>query len=76
MDLLARLYVFLLVLSADNLCKHFGPRSRPIKCQSLSGSKLFDTLIVFLKFFFEKIDFEKSQQTTAKVQKITQHAKS
>ena len=32
----------------------------------MSGSKLFDTLIVFLKEFFEKVDFEKSQQTTKK----------
>ena len=30
----------LLVLSADNLCKQFGPRP---------GSKLFDTLVVFHK---------------------------
>ena len=26
----------------------------------------FDTLIVFLKEFFEKVNFEKSQQTTTK----------
>ena len=32
----------LYLLSADNLCKQFGPRSGPIKCQALSGSKLFD----------------------------------
>ena len=31
--------------SADNFCR--------------SGSKLFDTLIVFLKQLFEKVDFEK-----------------
>ena len=36
-------------------CKHF----QQITCASLSGSKLFDTLIVFLKFFFEKVNFEK-----------------
>ena len=29
--------------SADNLCYQFGSRSRPILCQSVSGSKLFDT---------------------------------
>ena len=35
-------------LSADNICKQYGPRSGPS-----SGSKLFDNLIVFLKEFFE-----------------------
>ena len=30
--------------------------------------------MVFLKEFFEKVDFEKNQQTT-KSRKITQHAK-
>ena len=38
-------------LNADNLCKQFGPRS---------GSKLFDTLVVFLKEFSKKVDFEKN----------------
>ena len=50
----------LLVSSADNLCKQFGSRSGPTKCRAWSGSKLFDTLMIFLKEFFEKIDFEKS----------------
>ena len=36
------------VLSADNLCKQFGPRSGPLKM----GSKLFDILMVFLKELF------------------------
>ena len=40
-----------------NFCRQFGPRS---------GSKLFDTLIIFLKEFFEKVDFEKNQRTTKK----------
>ena len=43
----------LLVSSADNLCKQFGPRS------ALSGSELFDTMMVFLKEFF-KITQQKS----------------
>ena len=30
------------------------------------GSKLFDTLLVFLKEFFLNVDFEKNQQTTKK----------
>ena len=38
----------ILVSSADNLCKQFGP------------SKLFNTLMVFLKEIFENLDFEKS----------------
>ena len=46
-------------LSADNLCKQFGPRSGPTQCQSWSGSKPFDTLIVFLKELFENLYFEK-----------------
>ena len=31
---------------------------------------LFDTLMVFLKEFFEKVDFEKNQQTTKKHEKF------
>ena len=49
----------LLVASGDNLCKQFGSRLWPDKT-----SKLFDTQMVILKEFFEKIDFEKNQQTT------------
>ena len=30
------------------------------------GSKLFATLMVFLKEFFKKVDFEKNQQTAKK----------
>ena len=51
----------LLMTSADNLCKQFGPRS---------GFKLFDTLMVILKELFEKVDFEKNQQTTKKHGKL------
>ena len=54
------------MVSADNLCKQFGPRSGPTKCRVLSGSKLFDTLMVFLIEFFEKVDFEKNKQMTIK----------
>ena len=43
-----------LVPSADNLCKQFETRSGPTKCRAWSGSKLFDTLMVFLKEFFKK----------------------
>ena len=52
-----------LLLPVDNLCKQFGPRSGPTKCQSWSGSKLFDTLIVFLKdFLFKSADDHKSMK--------------
>ena len=51
--------------SADNHCKQFGPRSGPTECWSWSGSRLLDTLMVFLKEFFEKVNFDKNQQTTA-----------
>ena len=45
----------LLVSSADNLCKQFGPRSGPTICRAWTESKLFNTLIVLLKVYFEKI---------------------
>ena len=44
----------LLVLSADNICKEFGPRS---------GSELFATLIVILKEFLKKKMILKNNQT-------------
>ena len=31
--------------------------------------------MVFLKYLFEKVDFDKNQQTITKAWKITQHAK-
>ena len=56
----------LLVPSVVHLCKQFGSRSGTTKCRARSGSKLFDTLMVFPKELFEKVDFEKNQQTTKK----------
>ena len=41
-------------VTADNLCKQFGPRSGPTERQTWSGSKLFDTDIVPEKVIFEK----------------------
>ena len=41
-----------------------------------SGSKLFDTLMVFLKDVFEKVNFNKKSTEDKKACKITQHAKS
>ena len=47
------------VSSADNLGKQFGPRSGPTNRWARSGSRLFDILMVFLKDFFQKVNFEK-----------------
>ena len=65
---LFRLTLCLLVSSADNLCKQFGPRSGPTKCRAWSGSKLFDTLTVYLKEFFEKVDFENFSRRQKSIQ--------
>ena len=53
-----------LLLSADNLCKQFGPRSGLAVCPSWSVSKLFDSLMVFQKNFFEKL-FKKKKKKSA-----------
>ena len=45
-----------LVPSAYNLCKQF----EPTKCRAWSVSNLFDTVVVFLKEFFEKVYFQKN----------------
>ena len=57
-------FLYIRLLSADNICKQFGPKSEPTECWSWSGfcrpwseSKLFDTLMVFLIFFFKKVNF-------------------
>ena len=49
------------VSSADKLCKQFEPRSGPTKCRAWSRSKLFDTLIVLLKFFLGKNDLNEEE---------------
>ena len=54
------------VSSADSLGKQFGPRSDRMNCRAWSGSKLYDILMVFLKEFFQNVNFEKKQQTTKK----------
>ena len=66
------LILYLLVLPGDNICQQFGPRSGPMKCQARSGSKLFDSLILFLKEFLGKIYFEKHSADDKKACKITQ----
>ena len=45
----------------------FGHRSGLTDCCSCPGSELLDTLIVFLKEFSEKVNFEKSQPRTTEV---------
>ena len=50
----------LLVLSAVNLCKQFEPIPGTMNRLALSGSKLFDTLMLFLKDFSEKLILKKS----------------
>ena len=55
----------LLSSTKNNLNKQFGPRSGPTECQFWSGFKMFDTLIVLLKEFFDNF-FLKSQQAATK----------
>ena len=65
-----RLTLYLLVSSADNLSKQYGPRSGPTKFQAWSGSKLLVTLMVFLNFFSKKVDFEKKSADDKKACKF------
>ena len=53
---------------ADNFCKLIQPRSGSTKFwPDLDPNCL--TLMVFLKEFFEKVDFEKNQQATESLEK-------
>ena len=58
-----------LLSSADNLYKQFGPRSGRTNVGPGPDPKRL-TLWVFLKEFFEKVYFEKNQQTTKKHGKL------
>ena len=40
---------------ADKLCEQFRPRPGLTERPTLYGSKPFDTLIVFLKYFLKKV---------------------
>ena len=64
-------YFCLLVLSADNLCNQFETRSGSTKCRAWSGSNPFDTQMVFLKEFFQKVDFEKKSAEDKKAWTIS-----
>ena len=43
----------------DSFCKQFGPRSGRTEYRVWPGTELFDTLMVLMKDFFEKINFKK-----------------
>ena len=58
-----------LVLSVDNICNSLGPDQARIFFW-LRNVGLFDTVMVFLDEFFERVDFEKSQQTTKRHTKL------
>ena len=46
--------------SSGSLCKQIVPRSGMTKRRAWSGFTLFDNLMVFLKAFFERVNYEKS----------------
>ena len=58
-------YISTIVASDDNLRKQFRHRSGPTKLRARPGSKLFVTLMVFLKEFLKKLILRKKihQQT-------------
>ena len=57
----------------NNIGKQFEPRSgQTMIVGPDQGPICFNILIVFLKDFFEKCDFEKNQQTTKKHEKYTE----
>ena len=68
------LTLYLIVSSADNFCKQFGPRSCLKKIAS-PGSQMFDSDGI-PEGIFKKVDFEKNQQMTKKMGKNSQGAKS
>ena len=63
--------LYLLVLSADKLCKQFGPRPGPTKCLDWSESKLFDSNDVIPERCFQKSWFwKKSADDKKKHEKL------
>ena len=56
--------------SADNFYKQFRPRSGLTIYRARSESKLFDTLMLVPKEFFEKVDFEKKIADDKKYAKL------
>ena len=63
-------------LSADYLYKQFRPnRSGPTKCKVRSGSKLFNTMNVFLKEILKNVNFEKKSANEKKIMQICPRCK-
>ena len=60
----------LLVSPADDLYKVFGHRSGLTKGQTKCGSKLFDTLIIFLKEFLKQSSWKKINKHPPKKVKL------
>ena len=58
------------LMSADKLCKEFGSRPGLTKCQAWSRIKLFDTLMIFLKEYFQTFNFEKKSADNKKHAKL------
>ena len=52
-------------MDPDRARQNIGP-----DLNKINGSNLFDTQMVFLKEFFEEVDFEKNQQRTKKHEKF------
>ena len=69
---LKHLTLCFLVSSADYLCKQFGSDKTPQNVdqarQNIQSD--LDPNLVFLKEFFQNVDFEKNQQTTKKHEKL------
>ena len=61
------LTICLLMSSAENLCKQYGPRSGPTTCRARSGSNMFDSLMVILKEFFKNVDLKKKSADNYKI---------
>ena len=50
--LFAKLFNYLQNKTTNDVCEQFEPRSGLTDCKAWSGSKMFYTLMVFLKAFF------------------------
>ena len=68
--------IILLVLSADNVCKQFGPKSGLTKCQARFRCKLYDTDDIPERIVLKKLYFEKISRYDKKACNITKHVKS
>ena len=65
---------------ADNLCKHFGPRSGPTKCRAGVKPLATESLMEFLKEFSEKVglgkiptDGKKHKKLPCSMQKVKKY---